>query len=509
MRALVTTLGVVLTLGIAVGLPAESGAAQATLSCPATAQAGQQFTIEVAIDVGTTPLGAYSIAVTYDPAVLTLASVGGGNTAEFSGKPTTNTPTPGTTNLSAFQSVSLTSPTGVVSVAMITFSVAATASATTAIGLTVKTLFDTNSTAILPATGTGCSVSVMGAGSTTTSTTSTTIATTTTSTATLPPSTTTTTTTRPPTTSSTATTSTTTPSATTTTQRPTTTTTPTTTSTTATTITPTTSTTTTTTRPTATTTSSTTTSSTRPSTTTTSISVTTTTAPPTGQCPEGLGFWKNHPELWPVSSLTLGSQAYAQAELLTLLTSPVAGDASVLLARQLIAAKLNIANGSDPTPIAGTIADADGLLSGFAGKLPDGVAPSSVTGRAMVHDASILASFNDGASTRTCSTTATDEVLQPTVRRVAGQLDAIEAACSGERVPRGLQRRLERARRLLARAGARGEQGAEVLLRRAARQLRGGVAVATRAARSGRVSSECPRMLRSALAGGHGGRASR
>src|SRR2546427_2095817 len=195
MRALVTTLGVVLTLGIVVGgLPAESGAAQATLSCPAMAQAGQQFTIEVAIDVGTTPLGAYSIAVTYDPAVLTLASIGGGSTAEFSGKPTTNTPTPGTTNLSAFQSASLTSPTGVVSVAMITFSVAATASATTAIGLTVKTLFDTNSAPILPATGTGCSVSVMGAGSTTTSTT---IATITTSTATLPPSTTTTTTTRP------------------------------------------------------------------------------------------------------------------------------------------------------------------------------------------------------------------------------------------------------------------------------------------------------------------------
>src|SRR3989454_9016733 len=108
MRALVTTLGVVLTLGIVVGgLPAESGAAQATLGCPATAQAGQRFTIEVAIDVGTTPLGAYSIAVTYDPAVLTLASVAGGNTAEFSDKPTTNTPTPGTTNLSAFQSVSL------------------------------------------------------------------------------------------------------------------------------------------------------------------------------------------------------------------------------------------------------------------------------------------------------------------------------------------------------------------------------------------------------------------
>ena len=181
MRAPVTTLGVVLVLGIAVGgLPAESAGAQASLGCPATVQAGQQLTIEIAIDVGTTPLGAYSMAVTYDPAVLTVASIAGGSTAEFSGNPTTNTPTPGTTNLSGFQSASLTSPTGVVSVAMITFNVAATASATTAIGLTVKTLFDTNSVPIRPATGAGCSVSLTAAGSTTTSTTSTTIATSTT-----------------------------------------------------------------------------------------------------------------------------------------------------------------------------------------------------------------------------------------------------------------------------------------------------------------------------------------
>jgi len=183
-----------------------------------------------------------------------------------------------------------------------------------------------------------------------------------------------------------------------------------------------------------------------------------------------------------------------------LLTSPVRGDASVLLARKLIPAKLNIANGSDPTPIAETIADADGLLSGFAGKLPCAVAPSSVTGRAMFHAASILATYNDGELTPTCSTTATGGPLQPAVERVAGQLDAISAACSGERMPRGLQRRLERAERLLARAGAHGGQGSEVLLGRAARQLRGGAAVASRAARSSRVSAECSGMLRSALA---------
>jgi hypothetical protein len=36
----------------------------------------------------------------------------------------------------------------------------------------------------------------------------------------------------------------------------------------------------------------------------------------------------------------------------------------------LIAAKLNIANGSDPAPISSTITRADSLLSGFSGKLP-------------------------------------------------------------------------------------------------------------------------------------------
>jgi len=74
------------------GLPAESRAAQATLGCPGTAQAGQQFTVEVAIDVGTRPLGAYTITVDYDPTVVTVASVAGGNTTEFSGTPATQLP---------------------------------------------------------------------------------------------------------------------------------------------------------------------------------------------------------------------------------------------------------------------------------------------------------------------------------------------------------------------------------------------------------------------------------
>src|SRR5438552_4946174 len=198
MRVLVTTLAMLVTLGVAVGgLPAESRAAQATLVCPATAQAGQQFVAGVTIDVGpTTALGAYSAMVTYDPAVLTIAAVDGGDTAEFSGRPTTNTPTPGATNIAAFQVMNVTSPKGVVSVAKITFSVAAIASTTTSIGLSVESLFDTNAVNILPITANGCSVSVTGSVPTTTTTTTTTTITSTTTTTQAP----TTTTTHPPTT---------------------------------------------------------------------------------------------------------------------------------------------------------------------------------------------------------------------------------------------------------------------------------------------------------------------
>src|SRR5438094_964004 len=203
MRVLVTTLAMLVTVGVAVGgLPAESRAAQATLVCPATAQAGQQFVAGVTIDVGTTTaLGAYSAMVTYDPAVLTIAAVDGGDTAEFSGRPTTNTPTPGATNIAAFQVMNVTSPKGVVSVAKITFSVAAIASTTTSIGLSVESLFDTNAVNILPITANGCSVSVTGSvPKTTTTTTARTAGTTTTTNATTIAAVTPTTTTQAPTT---------------------------------------------------------------------------------------------------------------------------------------------------------------------------------------------------------------------------------------------------------------------------------------------------------------------
>jgi YVTN family beta-propeller protein len=119
-------------------------------------------------------------------------------------------------------------------------------------------------------------------------------------------------------------------------------------------------------------------------------------------CPLGQSLWKNSPDTWPVTSLTLGSQTYTQAELLTLFDTPPRGDASVILAHQLIAAKLNIANGSNPNPIRSTIVDADKLLSQLFGKLPYNVETSSAIGQQMVNDANMLDRYNNGALTPDC-----------------------------------------------------------------------------------------------------------
>ena len=101
----------------------------------------------------------------------------------------------------------------------------------------------------------------------------------------------------------------------------------------------------------------------RSKTATASISVT---CPPTdGGCTFTQGFWKNHPEVWPVSSLALGSVTYTAAELGTIFDEPVAGNGLISLAHQLIAAKLNVANGADDTDIAQAIADADALIGGL------------------------------------------------------------------------------------------------------------------------------------------------
>lgn len=79
-------------------------------------------------------------------------------------------------------------------------------------------------------------------------------------------------------------------------------------------------------------------------------------------CTFTIGYWKNHPGAWPVGGLTLGSVFYTAAQLMAILNQPVAGNGLISLAHQLIAAKLNIANGASASAVAGTIAAADAQI---------------------------------------------------------------------------------------------------------------------------------------------------
>ncbi len=80
-----------------------------------------------------------------------------------------------------------------------------------------------------------------------------------------------------------------------------------------------------------------------------------------------VGFWKNHPETWPASAtpMLLGTVSYTASQLLSILGQPAQGNGLISLAYQLISVKLNLANGSDPTNIAATIASADLLIGGL------------------------------------------------------------------------------------------------------------------------------------------------
>lgn len=123
-------------------------------------------------------------------------------------------------------------------------------------------------------------------------------------------------------------------------------------------------------------------------------------------CPVGQGYWKNTPT-WPVTQVTLGSQIYTQVEVLIILNTPPQGDASLILAHQLIAAKLNAANGRDTNLVAGVMAQGDMLLAGFTGRLPYNVPPADATGQTLVNLGTILTSFNEGQLTLGCSLPAT------------------------------------------------------------------------------------------------------
>jgi hypothetical protein len=121
-------------------------------------------------------------------------------------------------------------------------------------------------------------------------------------------------------------------------------------------------------------------------------------------CQKTQGFWKNHPETWQATSLLLGTVLYNQSQLLAIFGTPAGGNGLIFLAHQLIAAKLNIAAGANPAPIAATIAAADALIGGLVVP-PVGagfLSPASTSALTQTLD-----DFNNGIIATECGSTST------------------------------------------------------------------------------------------------------
>jgi hypothetical protein len=117
--------------------------------------------------------------------------------------------------------------------------------------------------------------------------------------------------------------------------------------------------------------------------------------PPGGDgdgCTFTIGYWKTHPDQWPTDGLTLGGVQYTKDEALELLNTPPRGDATIILARQLIAAKLNVENGADETDAADAIAEGDDLLA----QSPPGSDPKGRDRRVFIRTAETLDDYNNG-----------------------------------------------------------------------------------------------------------------
>jgi hypothetical protein len=76
------------------------------------------------------------------------------------------------------------------------------------------------------------------------------------------------------------------------------------------------------------------------------------------------GYWKNHPEAWPVASITIGGVSYTKAQALAWLDN-VTKDKRTTMFSSLLSAKLNVLVGNESSCVSSTIAAADAWMATY------------------------------------------------------------------------------------------------------------------------------------------------
>ena len=126
--------------------------------CPTTSPSiGSQFTVALSANVGSAALGAYSVTFMYDTRYVTVASVQGGTTSEFSSAPSSNSNSfaTGSSRIASKQTANSNRPTGSVGIARVTLNVVGAGSTT--LGIVTNSLYNPNSQPIAFGGTSGCS----------------------------------------------------------------------------------------------------------------------------------------------------------------------------------------------------------------------------------------------------------------------------------------------------------------------------------------------------------------
>lgn len=88
------------------------------------------------------------------------------------------------------------------------------------------------------------------------------------------------------------------------------------------------------------------------------------------------GYWKNHPEAWPVSKITIGGVEYTKTQAIGWLEL-VGKDKTTTMFSSLVSAKLNVLVGNDSSCVSSTIAAADAWMQ-TSGPVGSGVHAASL-----------------------------------------------------------------------------------------------------------------------------------
>jgi len=85
--------------------------------------------------------------------------------------------------------------------------------------------------------------------------------------------------------------------------------------------------------------------------------------PPTNPGTGTPGYWKNHPEAWPVDSIEIGGVVYTKAQAISLMQNPTKNDKTYNMFEQLVAALLNAEIGNDDSCVSDELAAADDWMA--------------------------------------------------------------------------------------------------------------------------------------------------